>query len=236
MGTDSGRRAQQGGRSTGHFSRLSCREVFAMLDARSLLYCCVLPMILAATGCGSGGGRDHETAAWVLEKKGQVEVVDAAGNKLLVTAEDSLPGGAFRVRRVAWDIYPGDRNEAIGDVELARLATLVELEDLDLWTSAVTDAGLAQLAGLTSLKHLNLNETKVTDAGLPQLKPLAKLERLHLSGTQVSDAGLTHLAQMKQLIQVDLTRTRVTKAGAHKLRQSLRGCVVMHAVATPAGS
>lgn len=194
-----------------------------------------IPLMLAfavpaLSGCGGGSGPDYETAAWVQKTGGQVELVDASGNPVLVTPDDSVPTGNIMVRRVAWDIYPGDRNDAIGDAELPRFAALAKLEELDLWTSAVTDAGLPQLAGMTSLKHLNLSETKVTDAGLSHLKSLPHLEQLYLMGTEVSDAAVATLAQMKQLKHLDVTRTRVTKAGAQKLKRALPGCIVMHAV------
>jgi len=194
---------------------------------------CILIMMAfavpALAGCGGGTGREHETATWVLAQGGQVEVVDASGNSVLVTPDDSVPAGSIRVRRVAWDIYPGDRNDAIGDAELPRFAALSQLEELDLWTSAVTDAGLPALAGMTSLKHLNLSETKISDAGLSHLKSLPGLEQLYLMGTKVSDAGISTLAQMKQLKHLDVTRTRVTKAGAQKLKRALPSCIVMYA-------
>lgn len=193
----------------------------------ALMVALVVPGI---AGCGGGTGPDYETATWVLKTGGQVEIVDSAGKSMLVTPDDSLPTGSVYVRRVAWDIYPGDRNDGIGDAELPRFAALAKLEDLDLWTSAVSDAGLPQLASMTSLKQLNLSETKVTDAGLAHLKAIPQLERLYLTGTDVSDAGIATLAQMKHLKHVDVTRTRVTKAGAQKLKRALPGCIVMHAV------
>lgn len=193
-------------------------------------------LLLIAAGCGRTVGGDYDTAAWVLDKGGQVEIIDSAGNSLLVTPDDALPRESFKVQKVAWDIYPGDRNEAIGDADMARFTSFSELESLDLWTTSVTDAGLAPLAGLRSLKHLNLSETKITDAGLTHLTALAGLGRLYLTGTQVTDAGLTHLAEMKQLKFIDLTGTQVTKPGVQKLKRSLPGCIVQRGGRAPAGT
>ena len=59
--------------------------------------------------------------------------------------------------------------------------------------SAATDADVARLAGLTKLLELNLPHSQVTDAGLVHLAGLAKLQYLYLANTQVTDAGVAEL-------------------------------------------
>jgi hypothetical protein len=80
------------------------------------------------------------------------------------------------------------------DADLAKLATLKDLQILDLDVTKVTDAGLAELKKLTNLRTLNLEKTEgITDAAVDHLKELKTLERLNLRGTGVSDAGVTKL-------------------------------------------
>ncbi len=61
----------------------------------------------------------------------------------------------------------------------------------------VTDATLKQLATLRELQKLELSSTKVTDAGLKELAELKELQTLNLGATQVTDAGLKELADLE---------------------------------------
>jgi Leucine-rich repeat (LRR) protein len=117
------------------------------------------------------------------------------------------------------------------DDDLAVLATLTELEDLqlnqDLWRSQarrrsstpLTDRVLDHVQGLTRLQILGLANSAVTDAGLPRLAKLQALEMLDLDGTRVTDAGLDALADLKSLRSLHVTGTGVTKEGAARLRR-----------------
>ncbi len=62
------------------------------------------------------------------------------------------------------------------DNDLAGLAGLTQLDDLNLDNCPVTDAGLAHLAELTSLRSLSLTNTRITDDGLKQLAGMHNLE------------------------------------------------------------
>ena len=70
---------------------------------------------------------------------------------------------------------------------------MTNLQELNLYGTAVTGSGLVHSQGLTNLRWLNLSGTQITDAGLGQLKGLTSLRTLRLNDTQVTDAGIVHL-------------------------------------------
>ena len=106
----------------------------------------------------------------------------------------------------------------ITDAELAPLASLPQIAQLNLRGREITNAGLAHLKGLKGLVRLHLEKTKVTDDGLQELKGLENLEYLNLYGTEVTDAGLKHLEGLKKLKKVYLWQTKVTDAGVAGLK------------------
>jgi hypothetical protein len=118
------------------------------------------------------------------------------------------------------------------DDDLAVLATLTELEDLqlnqDLWRSQalrssstpLTDRVLDHVQGLTRLETLGLANSAATDAGLPKLAKLQALEMLDLDGTRVTDAGLDALMGLRSLRSLHVTGTGVTKEGAARFRKT----------------
>jgi hypothetical protein len=122
------------------------------------------------------------------------------------------------------------------DDDLAPLADLHELEDLDLDRSTggpglatrqvipprilLTDRVLDHVAGLKRLKLLVLSGNRITDAGLKQLANLQALETLDLDGTAVTDAGLMSLVGLKGLKTVIVKNTRVTDKGVARFHKS----------------
>ena len=114
-----------------------------------------------------------------------------------------------------------------GNVDVAALAALPELEELDLSASStdeqiqrdlvhlkdlpklrklnlsgrqLTDSSLEFLAGLKGLEVLSLDyDSGVTDAGLAKLKGLENLRELHLELVNVTDAGFAALGGFKKL-------------------------------------
>ena len=87
------------------------------------------------------------------------------------------PGALPRLRKLLGDdffdnIIKATLPPTAGDVDLACLAALPNLDTLDLSGTNVSDAGLANLEGLPQLTFLNLDQTKITDAGLQHLKGL----------------------------------------------------------------
>jgi WD40 repeat protein len=107
---------------------------------------------------------------------------------------------------------------AITDDQLACLAGLSDLRELDLGSTRISDKGLAHLRGLTSLQTLSLVRTPVSGEGLAHLKGLRDLRDLYLVRTQVIDANLIHLKGLTTLRELTLVRTPVTDAGLAHLK------------------
>lgn len=141
-------------------------------------------------------------------------------------AVDQLRSKGAAVMQIAADtdalaVNLGILGKQATDAEVALVAKLPKVQQLDLHGTAVTDGGLAPVAGLTTLTHLHLNNTGVTDAGLVHLKNLQSLVYLNLYGTAVTDEGVKHLSGLKQLKRLFLWGTKVTEAGAKGLKTAL---------------
>nr|MBW4092772.1 leucine-rich repeat domain-containing protein [Pseudomonadota bacterium] len=90
--------------------------------------------------------------------------------------------------------------------QLAPLAGLTALQNLNLWNTRVRD--VAPLAGLSALRSLVLGGAQVSDVA--PLAGLAALQSLDLSFTQVSDA--VPLARLTALQNLTLSNTQVSDA------------------------
>lgn len=131
---------------------------------------------------------------------------------------------------VAYHLADGE----IGDEQLAPLAKLSRVYELNLRGTEITDEGLAHIAGLTDLVRLHLERTKIGDAGLAHLKGLTNLEYLNLYGTRVTDAGLAQLAGLKKLKRVYVWETKVTEEGIAAIKQALPAVDVIRGGDLPA--
>ena len=89
-------------------------------------------------------------------------------------------------------------------IDLSFLASLTQLETLDLSSTGVSD--VSPLASLTQLQTLNLGSTGVSDVS--PLASLTQLETLDLSSTGVSD--VSPLASLTQLQTLNLGSTGVS--------------------------
>jgi tRNA A-37 threonylcarbamoyl transferase component Bud32 len=107
----------------------------------------------------------------------------------------------------------------VKDEDLACLANLGTLKQLNLAQTSIGDAGLRHLQALTQLETLDLDNTKVGDAGLAHLRGLAPLQTLFLAGSRVSSAGLAHLRGLNRLFSLGLARTAVDDAGLAHLQE-----------------
>jgi Leucine-rich repeat (LRR) protein len=105
------------------------------------------------------------------------------------------------------------KGTTITDAELAILAKLPSLIDLDLQHTEVSSVGLAHLSAVKSLQRLNLADTLLGDDALQSLKPLAGLRVLHLDGTLVEGPGLAHLAGLRNLRELFLDNAPLGNAG-----------------------
>ena len=79
------------------------------------------------------------------------------------------------------------------DADVAEIAKLQTVNEMEIVATRLTDAGLASLAKLRNLQVLHLEGTAMmTDEGLKALATLPKLRHLRLSGP-FTDRGLAYL-------------------------------------------
>ena len=119
-------------------------------------------------------------------------------------------------------------NPRITGATIQSLATMRQLQELDLSGTSVDDEGARQLAALQSLHELNLGGARVTDEGVRHLRSLKQLRTLLLHGNDVSDDALPGLAALPKLSMLTLGSRRVTDEGLSMLARSvsLRGVSV----------
>ena len=102
------------------------------------------------------------------------------------------------------------------DALVQSLATVTQIESLDLSVSPITDAAFDRVSSMSSLSDLTLYDCKnLTDAGYLKLLPLGKtFTRLIPTRTKLSDAAFTALAkEMPMMAEIDLSYTGVSPAG-----------------------
>lgn len=112
----------------------------------------------------------------------------------------------------------------VSDAVVAELATLENLQELDIWCAGVTDAGAAELAKLTKLKRLEIRGNQITDGGLSKIAALPNLKRLDLRHSKaitplgVDEFGrknpactVVYLPESKEAIEIDRELTRLRK-------------------------
>ena len=129
----------------------------------------------------------------------------------------------------------------IEDRELAVVAGLPKLNNLQIGARGITEAGLARLAESRSLTCLGLTDTSIadlrplsprlhaistlwmenshlTDAGIEPLPWGLRLVDLTIAGSRMTDAGLDHLASLTSLWRLRLDRSAITDAGLARLK------------------
>jgi hypothetical protein len=100
--------------------------------------------------------------------------------------------------------------------------------DSGLWFVGVTDIGLDPVASLAQLEALNLAGTQVSARGVEKLRALKNLKRLDLHGAKrVADNIVPMLSAMPSLAWVDLAGTAVTAEARESLRKSRTGLTVL---------
>ena len=120
------------------------------------------------------------------------------------------------------------------DASTTHLARLTSLQGLVLRKTgfekeSITATGLARLASLSQLQHLNLSATRVNDAAIASLTNLKKLRSLDLGLTGLGNAGLVHLAKLPRLeslgvmYQEGFGGTKVTAEGLQHLAEQPPG-------------
>jgi len=138
----------------------------------------------------------------------------------------------------------------IGPAGARHLASLKQLEFLELGGARLTDSGVQELLSLENLQHLVLPDNGLSDAsmeslgklkslvrlqvgsnnltgkGLARLQSLTSLQTLQMQATRLTDEDLRLLAAFPELSDLDLSGTLVTDAGLRHL-QILRKIVVL---------
>lgn len=107
--------------------------------------------------------------------------------------------------------------------DLAPLAALTALEDLDLHGTAIRDEAVAHLRGLRALRRLELQGTNLSDEAVATLATLGNLESLNLYRTRITNAGLERLSRLPKLREIDVRYTRVTGTGYEAFRKARPG-------------
>ena len=109
---------------------------------------------------------------------------------------------------------------------MSTVASLRNLETLDLSKTAVTDVGVRAIVNLPELQQLHLVDTAITDKGLAEMKQLSKLWWLSVySCDQITDTGLASIAEIPNLSLLDiiLDTPKITGAGLQSLMRKFDG-------------
>ena len=105
------------------------------------------------------------------------------------------------------------------DEEMAGIATLQTVDQMEIDADRLTDAGLASIAKLRNLQVLHLVGTSMmTDEGLKALATLPTLRHLRLSGP-FTDKGLAYLAAAPSIKVMWLETPKATEDGLRELAQ-----------------
>ena len=206
--------------------------------------------VLIATGTAIGtDGLKHLQGLSNLSAL-DLEVCDNASDECcdILNQIDSLR--ALVLKKTAFE------KKRFSSAGIQKLASLRNLEYLDLYANAISDETLDHLKPFPKLKHLDLSLTTVTDKGLEKLepfetlqsltllysegfagptitnaglKPLARiqqLEQLNLVGAKITDAGIDNLKSLKNLKRLTLVGTRISKDGVKRLQDALQDCEI----------
>jgi internalin A len=110
---------------------------------------------------------------------------------------------------------------SVTDLNLDSVASLTQLQELNLGGAKVTNLGLKKLGSLVQLRSLDLNSTQVSDTGLAILSSLPNLEKLSLWRCKgVGDGALSHLLAAKRLAILDLAETSLTDQGLERIQKT----------------
>jgi prepilin-type processing-associated H-X9-DG protein len=139
--------------------------------------------------------------------------------------------------------FPPRTPNTFGDADLAGLAGLKNLRDLQIGPREFTDQGLAQLAGLTNMERILVSGSGLTDEGLKHLANMKKLYSLSIEGIwsentgdwtaggQITDEGLRHLEGLKRLIILEIrTGKMIAPAAIQRLRRQLPNLYVLNVI------
>jgi Leucine-rich repeat (LRR) protein len=156
-----------------------------------------------------------------------VDVGKLKSRERLVRVCDGLRSAVFGLRTVPVALDVGgvhDFNRECENDWLTVAATVPSLRHLIVEACPlISDAGLAHVASLSQLQLLNLSLCEITDAGLAHVSSLTQLQSLNLSDCSLMTvAGLAHVSTLSQLQSLNLSRCRlITDAGLAHLQTAL---------------
>ncbi|MDZ4800768.1 MAG: amidohydrolase family protein [Bryobacteraceae bacterium] len=152
-----------------------------------------------------GGVEDFRRAVPACQVEFQDTAQPATNAKLRLSAPSApteqavaqwvtLLGGKPTIRDGAVRVVDLSRTP-VSDAQIAHLAALKSLEELNLESTETGDSAAAALAKLTGLRRLNLRHTTISDKGVRALGPaLTVLETLILDHTLVQGTGFGNLS------------------------------------------
>jgi hypothetical protein len=135
---------------------------------------------------------------WIADAQGSVEVSVKGRLQLEIFKEKHVDLGCLGRPEMSAIVSVDASDSQTNDQDLALIAALKDLQELDLTNTAVTDAGLQHLTRISSLQKLWLDGTKVTDKGLDSLKQLPNLIKVSFTSTEVSDSSIISLKEQTQ--------------------------------------
>lgn len=115
----------------------------------------------------------------------------------------------------------------INEMHVSALDSLTQLEELKLMCS-ISDTSLRGIASLPNLQALDIQFTPVTDAGIQYLTQAPSLTLVVLTGTSLTDDGLLSLAKIRSLRRVFAEKTKITAAGVARFRELRPDCTIQH--------
>ena len=97
------------------------------------------------------------------------------------------------------------------DVGMKHLASLVNLEVYDDYSTSITDSALDVFSAMPKLRKLALHSPKISGEGLVHLKNLDQLEWVSLKHTGLRPEFVGHLARLKSLAILDVSWSPMDK-------------------------
>lgn len=110
-------------------------------------------------------------------------------------------------------------NTTFTDQGLAIIASLPELENVQIQSDNLTNDGIRHFRNSAKLVRLHLSGKNIDDGALIHLTKLDKLEALHLMHTNVTDGAMDRISKLPALSELSVVGTRVTDAGLANLSQ-----------------
>jgi WD40 repeat protein/serine/threonine protein kinase len=147
--------------------------------------------------------RDRKTAAALLERGVALDIEVDGMTYRWTDKKLVLPSQPLRLTGIHFS-----KLSTVQDADLAMIATLDHVHELNLEDTRITDAGLVHVSAMKGLQSLNLAGSGVTGNGLARLMQLSKLQTLNLGRLTLGETGLTGLQSHASL--QDLTVDKAT--------------------------